>query len=92
MLAARDDYEVLRLPVGAAAAALRKRYREMAVALHPDKCRVCSGVGARACMHASDVAEARVCEGVCMHTQVARATDAFQRLVQAYNSLLKVAA
>ena len=37
---ARDDYEVLRLPPGCTLAALKKRYREMAVALHPDKCLV----------------------------------------------------
>lgn len=39
VLAARDDYSLLRLAPGAAAAAIRRRYREMAVALHPDKCR-----------------------------------------------------
>ena len=37
---ARDDYEVLRLPPGCTLAALKRRYREMAVALHPDKCLV----------------------------------------------------
>jgi curved DNA-binding protein CbpA len=31
---------VLQLKPGAGAAALRRRYREMAVALHPDKCKV----------------------------------------------------
>lgn len=40
VLAARDDYAVLRVQPGASSAALRKRYREMAVSLHPDKCRV----------------------------------------------------
>ncbi|PSC67835.1 hypothetical protein C2E20_8489 [Micractinium conductrix] len=39
VLAARDDYGVLQLAPGAPAAAIRRRYREMAVALHPDKCR-----------------------------------------------------
>ena len=43
VLCARDDYEVLRLAPGAAMSALKKRYREMAVALHPDKCRVRRG-------------------------------------------------
>ena len=37
---ARDDYEVLQLPPGCTLAALKRRYREMAVALHPDKCLV----------------------------------------------------
>ncbi|KAK9916637.1 hypothetical protein WJX75_005192 [Coccomyxa subellipsoidea] len=40
VLAARDDYEVLGVQPGASSAAARRRYREMAVALHPDKCRV----------------------------------------------------
>ncbi len=40
VLAARDDYEVLSIQPGASSAAVRKRYREMAVALHPDKCQV----------------------------------------------------
>ncbi|KAK9843550.1 hypothetical protein WJX81_008423 [Elliptochloris bilobata] len=59
VLAAPGDYEVLRLAPGASAAALRRRYREMAVALHPDKCKV---------------------DG---------ATNAFQRMVQAYQNLLR---
>ena len=40
MLRARDDYEVLRLSPGCPLPALKKRYREMAVILHPDKCLV----------------------------------------------------
>ena len=40
MLRARDDYEVLRLSPGCLLPALKKRYREMAVMLHPDKCLV----------------------------------------------------
>lgn len=40
VLAARDDNEVLGVQPGASSAAARRRYREMAVALHPDKCRV----------------------------------------------------
>lgn len=40
VLAARDDYAVLCVQPGASSAAVRKRYREMAVSLHPDKCRV----------------------------------------------------
>ena len=50
---------MLRLAPGASAAALRRRYREMAVALHPDKCKE------------------------------ANATTAFQRMVQAYQNLLR---
>ena len=37
LLRARDDYEVLRLSPGCTLTALKKRYREMAVVLHPDK-------------------------------------------------------
>ena len=39
---ARDDYEVLRLSPGCTLTALKKRYREMAVILHPDKSMVSS--------------------------------------------------
>ena len=62
MLSAADDYAVLGLPRGGAgcgAAAVRARYRAMAVALHPDKC---PAEGAR---------------------------EAFERLVTAYQGLLK---
>ena len=52
----------VQLPAGAGAAVIRKKYKEMAVALHPDKCKV---------------------EG---------ASDAFRRLVQAQQNLLKYAA
>ena len=61
VLAAGSDYGVLRLAPGADAASVRKRYRAMAVQLHPDKCKV------------------------------ARAGDAFHRLVQAYQQLSKYA-
>jgi hypothetical protein len=40
VLAAGSDYGVLRLAPGADAASVRRRYREMAVQLHPDKCKV----------------------------------------------------
>ena len=52
----------VQLPAGAGAAVIRKKYKEMAVALHPDKCKV---------------------EG---------ASDAFRRLVQAQQNVLKYAA
>jgi flagellar biosynthesis GTPase FlhF len=39
VLAAGTDYGVLLLAPGASAAAIRKRYRAMAVRLHPDKCK-----------------------------------------------------
>ncbi len=51
-----------QLPAGAAAVEIRRKYKEMAVALHPDKCRV---------------------DG---------AADAFRRIVQAQQNLLKFAA
>jgi DnaJ-domain-containing protein 1 len=38
VLNATSDYAVLKLQPGADSAAIRKRYREMAVKLHPDKC------------------------------------------------------
>lgn len=37
VLEARDDYEVMRVQPGASAGTVRRRHREMAVALHPDK-------------------------------------------------------
>lgn len=52
---------LLQLQPGATGAAVRRRYRELAVTLHPDKCRS---------------------EG---------ASEAFQRLVRAYQSLLQFA-
>ena len=45
MLAAKSDLECLQLHPGASRAELKAKYRTMAVALHPDKCKV--GVGAR---------------------------------------------
>jgi curved DNA-binding protein CbpA len=51
-----------QLPAGAAAAEIRRKYKVMAVALHPDKCRI---------------------DG---------AADAFRRIVQAQQNLLKYAA
>lgn len=59
VLGAGSDYAVLRLAPGADAASVRRRYREMAVQLHPDKCKV---------------------EG---------ASDAFHRVVLAYQQLTK---
>jgi hypothetical protein len=59
VLEAPSDYAVLRLAPGVDGATVRKRYREMAVQLHPDKC------------------------------SVPRASDAFHRLVKAYQQLVK---
>ena len=59
VLKAKSDYAVLQLAPGTNAALVRRRYREMAVRLHPDKCKV---------------------QG---------ASDAFQRLVRAYQQLNK---
>eukprot|EP00775_Hariotina_reticulata_P010540 gene10540-10700_t len=39
VLASTNDYDVLQLKPGCGAAALKKRYKEMAVRLHPDKCK-----------------------------------------------------
>lgn len=61
VLNATSDYAVLRLRPGADSAAIRKRYREMAVNLHPDKC------------------------------PTAQATEAFHRLVRAYQNVAKYA-
>jgi len=61
VLESPSDYAVLRLAPGADGVALRRRYREMAVQLHPDKCKV---------------------EG---------ASDAFHRVVLAYQQLIKYA-
>jgi hypothetical protein len=40
VLSARTDYAVLQLQPGAQAIQIKKRYRAMAIALHPDKCKV----------------------------------------------------
>ncbi|KAK2080065.1 hypothetical protein QBZ16_002461 [Prototheca wickerhamii] len=40
VLKAGSDYQVLQLEPGASAAEAKKRYRQMAIALHPDKCDV----------------------------------------------------
>lgn len=40
VLASKSNYEVLQLKPGCSSAALKKRYRELAVRLHPDKCKV----------------------------------------------------
>ncbi|KAK9809297.1 hypothetical protein WJX73_002604 [Symbiochloris irregularis] len=58
VLAAKSHWDCLQLPLNSTRDALKRKYRAMAVALHPDKCKV---------------------DG---------ATDAFQRLVQAYQALL----
>ena len=42
VLAAKSDHEVLQLKAGQAdRASVKKRYRAMTLALHPDKCKVC---------------------------------------------------
>jgi DnaJ family protein B protein 12 len=38
VLGSRSHYDVLQLSPGCGSAALKKRYREMAMRLHPDKC------------------------------------------------------
>ena len=40
MLAAKSDHEVMQLKPGTSRAAIKKKYREMTLALHPDKCKV----------------------------------------------------
>ena len=40
VLHATSDYKVLELVPGVDAAAIRKRYRELAIRLHPDKCKL----------------------------------------------------
>eukprot|EP00798_Chlamydomonas_sp_ICE-L_P025856 gene25856-11528_t len=59
VLDAKNDYECLKLHVGSSMAQVKKTYRQLAMALHPDKCKV---------------------EG---------ASEAFQRVNQAYNKLSK---
>jgi TolA-binding protein len=39
VLASKTHYDVLQLKPGCGSGALKKRYREMAVRLHPDKCK-----------------------------------------------------
>ncbi|WIA28677.1 hypothetical protein OEZ86_011213 [Tetradesmus obliquus] len=39
VLSSKNDYEVLQLKPGCDAAALKKRYKELVVRLHPDKCK-----------------------------------------------------
>ncbi|KAK9819504.1 hypothetical protein WJX74_000687 [Apatococcus lobatus] len=58
--AAQDPYVLLQLPPKANTAAVRQKYKELAVVLHPDRCKVPG------------------------------ATEAFQRLVEAYQSILQV--
>lgn len=38
ILSSKSDYDMLKLTPGSTAAELRKRYREMALSCHPDKC------------------------------------------------------
>lgn len=38
VLAATSDYDCLQIPIGSSADVIRRRYRDMAKALHPDKC------------------------------------------------------
>ena len=59
VLSASSDYGVLQLVPGADATAIRKRYKELAIRLHPDKCKVTG------------------------------ASEAFHRLVKAYQQLSK---
>eukprot|EP00884_Botryococcus_braunii_P000883 jgi/Botrbrau1/10796/Bobra.0064s0002.1 len=40
VLAASTDYAVLQVQPGTAAADIKRRFREMAISLHPDKCKV----------------------------------------------------
>jgi hypothetical protein len=39
VLSSKNDYDVLQLKPGCDAAALKKRFKEMVVRLHPDKCK-----------------------------------------------------
>ncbi|KAL3130262.1 hypothetical protein ABBQ38_008095 [Trebouxia sp. C0009 RCD-2024] len=59
VLNAKTDYDCLQVNLQADALTIKRKYKELAVALHPDKCKA------------------------------AGATDAFQRLVKAYQNLLK---
>lgn len=61
VLEAKTDLDCLQVKAGVDALTIKRKYKELAVALHPDKCKE---------------------EG---------ATDAFQRLVKAYQNLLKYA-
>lgn len=61
VLEANTDLDCLQVKAGVDALTIKRKYKELAVALHPDKCKE---------------------EG---------ATDAFQRLVKAYQNLLKYA-
>ena len=40
VLAAKTDLDVMQVKPGASTAAIKKRYRAMTLALHPDKCKV----------------------------------------------------
>jgi DnaJ domain len=40
VLAASTDYAVLQVQPGTAATDIKRRFREMAISLHPDKCKV----------------------------------------------------
>ena len=40
VLGAKSDLEVMQLRPGTEAAAVKKKYRTMTLALHPDKCKV----------------------------------------------------
>lgn len=40
VLKAKTDYDVMQVKPGANVAAVKKRYRAMTLALHPDKCKV----------------------------------------------------
>ena len=40
VLAAKSDLEVMQVKPGSSTTAIKKRYRTMTLALHPDKCKV----------------------------------------------------
>ena len=40
VLSAKTDLDVMQVKPGASTAAIKKRYRAMTLALHPDKCKV----------------------------------------------------
>ena len=58
VLAAKTDYDVMQVRPGASLAAVRKRYRAMTLALHPDKCKVSA---ARICWEKFDTDSTHGC-------------------------------
>jgi DnaJ-class molecular chaperone len=51
VLSSKNDYDVLQLKPGCDAAALKKRFKEMVVRLHPDKCKAADATLAFQRMH-----------------------------------------